>query len=138
MPYSILRSTLPFNDKWRPALPTLVFLASYIITTVIAATIYMIPHGSTYIKDTGTHIYEKVMSFIGTPTYVILLYLLILVIPVLSLLTYSLIKRCFDGIGIFHIQIRRDILTSMLIISTVSPIRTVLFRSCFRSWCWPC
>lgn len=74
-------------------MPTAVFLISYILTTVLAATIYLLPNGAEYITSRTGPIAQKAYQAIGSPTYLALLYLPVIVVPAISLLTIKIIRR---------------------------------------------
>jgi hypothetical protein len=81
------------RSEWTISItPTIVFLVSYLVTTVLAATIYMAPGGDEYISSRSGELVKNVVSGIGSPIYLALLYLPLIVTSISSLITIKLIK----------------------------------------------
>ena len=74
-------------------MPTAVYLISYAITTLLAATLYLMPGGAEYITNRGTVLAEKAFQMIGSPTYLILLYLPVVIVPPVAWPTIRLLQK---------------------------------------------
>lgn len=81
------------TQKITTAMPTAVYLISYAITTLLAATLYLMPGGAEYITNRGTVLAEKAFQMIGSPTYLILLYLPVVIVPPVAWLTIRLLQK---------------------------------------------
>lgn len=74
--------------KWKTAsIPTVVFVLSYGATTVFAATLYMIPGGDDYLKGRSGNWAHEALQAVGSPLYLSLLYLPLLITPIFALVT---------------------------------------------------
>lgn len=73
--------------------PLVVFLISYLGTTVFAATLYMLPGGGGYLAGRSGLIVDDVFSVVGSPMYIALLYLPLIVTPVFAGVTIFLCSK---------------------------------------------
>ncbi|MDU9390880.1 hypothetical protein [Pseudomonas sp. zfem002] len=104
------------------SMPTAVYLISYAITTLLAATIYLLPGGAEYITNRGTALAGKAFEMIGSPTYLALLYLPVVIVPLAAWLTVKLLKRpakVLNKVAAAELQILTPVLWVIALISIV-------------------
>ncbi len=73
--------------------PLFVFLMSYLVTTVFAATLYMLPGGGGYLANRSGPIVDDLFSAVGSPMYIALLYLPLIVTPIFAGVTIFLCSK---------------------------------------------
>ncbi|MGB3430494.1 hypothetical protein [Achromobacter sp.] len=84
---------LALDRKIAISMPTVLYLFSYFVTTVLAATVYLMPGGAEYITNRWGPMAAKAYESIGSPTYLALLYLPLIVVPIAAWLTIKFLKR---------------------------------------------
>lgn len=81
------------KQNWLSAiLPTLIFVVAYGGTTVFAATLYMIPGGDEYLQSRIGPMADGAIAVVGTPIYLALLYLPLVITPFVALATMRLLS----------------------------------------------
>lgn len=111
------------RSEWTISItPTIVFLISYLVTTVLAATIYMAPGGDEYISSRSGALVKEVISGIGSPIYLALLYLPLIITSTSSFITIKLIKTATKNIIISDRIL--DLKINTLALSIISAIGT--------------
>lgn len=110
------------TKKITTSMPTAVYLISYAITTLLAATIYLLPGGAEYITNRGTALAGKAFQMIGSPTYLILLYLPVIIVPLVAWLTVRLLKKPAKTLQKFassDLQIVTPVLWAVAVVSII-------------------
>ncbi|RSF04160.1 hypothetical protein [Achromobacter aegrifaciens] len=104
---------LAFERKITISMPTVLYLFSYFVTTVLAATVYLMPGGAEYITNRWGPMATKAYESIGSPTYLALLYLPLIVVPIAAWLTVKFLKRPFpllNKVASYDLRINTSVL----------------------------
>lgn len=110
------------NKKIAVLLPTIVYIISYFFTTVLAATIYLIPGGDSYIKNRNSDIALKAYDSIGSLMYLFLLYAPIFIVPLVSWLAIRFLSshfRILSRLDYSGAKIHTMILWGILVVSVL-------------------
>lgn len=104
------------------SMPTVLYLFSYIVTTVLAATVYLMPGGAEYITNRWGPMAAKAYEAIGTPTYLVLLYLPLIIVPLAAWLTVKFLKRPFkllSKVASYDLRINTSVLWVIALTSAI-------------------
>lgn len=110
------------TKKITTSMPTAVYLISYVITTLLAVTIYLFPGGAEYVTYRGTPLAWSAFRAIGSPTYLMLAYLPVIIVPLTAWLTVKLLKKPAGTLQKFmpsELKIATPVLWAIALISIV-------------------